>query len=142
LVEWLPNRTVAKVSNTTKLMRNSPLTVLYDGGCPLCSREIAQYRRLDRAERVRWIDVTQPGADLDAYGVTQKEAMAVFHVIDRSGKMHKGVRGFLILWDEFPRYRSLAKLVRALHAVPLLEWGYGHFARWHFRHRCDEGACL
>jgi len=124
-----------------KLMSNSPLTVLYDGGCPLCSREIAHYRRLDRTERIRWVDITQPEADLDAYRVTQREAMAVFHVVDRSGEIHKGIYGFLALWDEFPRYRWLAKLFRALHLIPLLEWGYGRFARWHFRRRCGESAC-
>jgi len=107
----------------------------------MCSREIAHYRRIDRAQRIRWVDITQPGAGLEAYGVTQSEAMAVFHVVDRSGEMHKGVRGFLVLWDEFPRYRWLAKLFRALHLIPFLQWGYDRFARWHFKRRCGEGIC-
>ena len=36
--------------------------VFYDGGCPLCRREIAHYRRIDSAERLRWVDaLNEPG---------------------------------------------------------------------------------
>ena len=36
------------------------VTVFYDGGCALCSKEIAHYVRLDRVrQRMRWIDITR-----------------------------------------------------------------------------------
>ena len=30
--------------------------VFYDGGCPLCRREIAHYRRIDSTGSLRWVD--------------------------------------------------------------------------------------
>ena len=37
-----------------------PLTVFYDGACPLCDREISFYKRRRGAEGVRWIVMKEP----------------------------------------------------------------------------------
>jgi predicted DCC family thiol-disulfide oxidoreductase YuxK len=116
-------------------------TVFYDGGCPLCSREIAHYRQMDRGHRIRWLDVTRDSAALAVYGIDQVEALAVFHVIDRDGRLVKGAEAFVTVWEELPRYRWLAGLCRFFHLLPLMEWGYARFARWHFRRRCRDGVC-
>lgn len=117
------------------------LTVLYDGGCPLCSREIGHYRRIAGNLPIRWVDATPPEANLALYGVSREEALKVFHVIDGTGAMHKGARAFIALWAELPRYRWLARVCRALRVEPLLDWAYRHFASWHYERRCREGVC-
>ena len=117
------------------------LTVLFDGGCPLCSREISHYRQLAPVGEVEWIDVTREADRLVCFGVTSQAAMQTFHVLDRDGHLHLGVRGFLVLWEALPYYRQLARLCRFLHVIPLLEWGYARFARWHYRRRCSTTAC-
>lgn len=122
-------------------MSDAALTVLYDGGCPLCSREIAHYRRLAVGLPIDWVDIAPLDADPKAYGVSRLEALKVFHVLDRQGVMHKGARGFLVLWAALPRYRWLAKLCRALRAEPLMDRAYRRFAGWHFMRRCQEGVC-
>jgi hypothetical protein len=38
------------------------LTVLYDGGCPLCRREIALYRELPAREAVHYLDISTASA--------------------------------------------------------------------------------
>jgi predicted DCC family thiol-disulfide oxidoreductase YuxK len=38
------------------------LTVWFDGGCPLCRREIALMRRLDRRGRIDFVDVADDAA--------------------------------------------------------------------------------
>lgn len=117
-------------------------TVLYDGGCPLCSREIAHYRRVaGAAAPIDWVDIAPPDADPAAYGVSRLEALQVFHVIDPAGQPHKGARGFLALWAILPRYRWLARVCRALRLEPVLDWAYRHFAGWHFAKRCRDGVC-
>jgi predicted DCC family thiol-disulfide oxidoreductase YuxK len=122
-------------------MTQSQTTVLYDGGCPLCSREINHYRRLAGDRPIEWLDVTQPGADIGRFGLNRGEALKLFHVIDSTGTMHVGASAFIALWAELPRYRWLAGLCRSLGLVPLLEVIYVRFAGWHFRRRCRDGAC-
>ncbi len=116
-------------------------TMYYDGGCPLCRREVAHYRRIDHGERVRWLDIAQDPGELQALGVSLDEAMARLHVRDRSGRLVSGAWAFATIWAELPYYRWLARLLRALHLLPLLDLAYRRFADWRFRRRCAEGAC-
>lgn len=118
-----------------------PLTVYYDGGCPLCSREIAHYRRLDLDRSIRWVDVCQDDAALSELEISRDEALAVFHVRDPSGRIVKGAEAFIMLWAALPRYRWLAKSCRFFHLLAPLQWAYVRFARWHYRRRCHEGTC-
>lgn len=117
------------------------LTVLFDGGCPLCSREIAHYRRLTSRRPIQWLDITLTNTDLSLYGITPEAAMAEFHVRDEAGHWHKGVDGFLLLWLALPYFHWLARLCQLAHLQPLMRWGYGHFARWHLKRRCQSGVC-
>ena len=39
-------------------MSATPMTVLYDGACPLCRRTVAALRRLDWFRRLRFADAT------------------------------------------------------------------------------------
>jgi predicted DCC family thiol-disulfide oxidoreductase YuxK len=116
-------------------------TVLYDGGCSLCRREIQHYRRLDGAERVEWMDITRNDSLLRSLGIPFETAMERLHVLQRDGKVATGVHAFAVIWDELPRYQALARLVRSLRLLPVLERLYSRFARWRFRQRCAEGAC-
>jgi predicted DCC family thiol-disulfide oxidoreductase YuxK len=122
-------------------MSETPVTVLYDGGCPMCSREIDHYRRVAADRPIDWVDVTRPDADLSRFGVNRREALEVFHVVDSAGTMHTGARAFIALWAELPGYRWLARACRTLRAAPLLDAAYRRFAAWHFARRCRDGAC-
>ena len=116
-------------------------TMYYDGGCPLCRREVAHYRRLDRAGRVRWMDIACDSGEIDALGVPLQQAMARLHVRERSGRLVSGAWAFAAVWDELPHYHWLARLVRTLHLLPLIDVAYRRFADWRFQRRCAEGAC-
>ena len=116
--------------------------VLYDGGCPLCRREIAHYQRLDQQHRIDWLDIVAEPARLDEFGIAMTDAMQVLHVRDIEGRWHRGVAGFKVIWRELPGWRWLGKLVQLLHLTPLLDWGYRHFAARRFRARCADGCKL
>lgn len=122
-------------------MESFALTVFFDGGCPLCRREIDHYRKLKTETRIQWIDVTQSDGALADFGLERETAMRRFHVLDSRGQFHIGAHGFVILWAELPFYRYLASLVRGLSVVPLLDRIYVRFADWHYGRRCVDGVC-
>jgi predicted DCC family thiol-disulfide oxidoreductase YuxK len=122
-------------------MTHPTLTVFFDGGCPLCSKEIAHYRGLRGAERIQWLDVTDGTLDLSPYGLDRLAVIKEFHVLDADGELHIGADGFLTLWAALPRYRWLYRVVSLLGLAPLLRRAYRRFAAWHFRRRCDQGVC-
>jgi predicted DCC family thiol-disulfide oxidoreductase YuxK len=103
------------------------LTVLYDGACPLCSREIAWYRRKTAREAIDWLDISIcPDAALPG-GIPRDQALARFHVIEPGGRVLTGARAFVRLWLAFPGLRSIALLARLPLVAPLLEVGYRLF---------------
>lgn len=84
--------------------------VLYNGQCPICSREIAHYRRAAEAggHPLRFDDLHE--ADLAAWGVSAEEARRRLHVLE-GGRLLVGVPAFLALWRALPGWRWLARIV-------------------------------
>lgn len=127
-------------THTSQTIQPTALGVLYDGGCPLCRREIALYQRLNSRRPVEWIDID---ADRDApgrFGISRETAMARFHVFD-GDTQHTGAAAFIVLWSAMPGWRHLATLVRGLRLEPVLERGYVWFARRRLRQRCSDASC-
>jgi predicted DCC family thiol-disulfide oxidoreductase YuxK len=88
-------------------------TVLYNGSCPICAREVAVYRTeaATAAPQIGFRDVTAAAAaaDLAALGLTPDAATRRFHVV-ADGQLHAGLDGFLVLWSALPRWRWLARI--------------------------------
>lgn len=120
--------------------RPRPL-VLYDGACPLCSREIAHYRRRRGSDEIDWMDVADPDNDPGVFGIARAQALARFHVRDRAGVWHTGAAGFACLWSALPAYRWLGRFAGLPGVMRLLEWGYQRFLRWRRRDHCEAGKC-
>ena len=112
----------------------------YDGGCPLCRREIAHYQRIDRDGHIRWVDIDAQPDVLSGYGLNRDQAMQRMHVRESDGSMVSGARAFIALWQRMPRYRLLARLVSLPGILWIAERLYDVFARWRWRDRCDD-AC-
>jgi predicted DCC family thiol-disulfide oxidoreductase YuxK len=102
------------------------LTVLYDGGCPLCSREIAWHRRRQGTGPTQWLDVSQRDCPLPDH-LSRQAVLARFHVLRSDGKTFSGAGAFVELWSQTPGLGWVARWARRLHLVPLLEWGYQRF---------------
>lgn len=115
--------------------------VLFDGGCPLCRREIAHYRRVAGADRLEWVDIASHPALEQTYGVTPAAAMARFHVRRVDGSWATGAYGFAEVWGNLSGYRLLATIVCRLGLLPLLDWAYVRFAGWRLRRRCGDQGC-
>jgi predicted DCC family thiol-disulfide oxidoreductase YuxK len=105
-----------------------PLTVLYDGACPLCRREIGIYRGLRTSAPVCFADVSDAAQPL-LPGTTREQLMARFHVRDADGRLLSGAQAFLALWETLPGWRWLARVGRLPGVAWAMERVYRLFLR-------------
>jgi predicted DCC family thiol-disulfide oxidoreductase YuxK len=101
------------------------LTVWHDGGCPLCRREIAWIRKLDRRGAITFIDVTDAGASCP---IDRNDLLARFHARE-NGVLLSGAAAFAAMWRAVPRLRPLGLIARNAVILGLLERGYSLFLR-------------
>ena len=86
------------------------LEVVYNGSCPVCSTEVAVYRRHAEAAALPIAFTDLNDADLARIGLDRDRAARRFHVL-KDGELLSGVPAFLALWRSIPRYRWLARIV-------------------------------
>jgi predicted DCC family thiol-disulfide oxidoreductase YuxK len=102
------------------------LQVWYDGACPLCRREIALMRRLDRRGAIAFLDVAGPDA---ACPLDRATLLARFHARE-GGRMLSGAAAFAAMWRAIPLLRPLGLAARNPAVLWLLERSYRLFLRW------------
>ena len=101
------------------------LIVWYDGACPLCRREIALIRRVDRAGAIRFVDAA--GDDVSC-PVDRANLLARFHASE-DGVIFSGAAAFAAMWRAVPLRRPLGLVARWPWVLALLERGYVGFLR-------------
>lgn len=106
-------------------MKRSQLTVWYDQSCPLCRREIAAMRWLDRAKRIEFIDVSAANS---ACPLDRAAMLARFHAME-NGKILSGAAAFAAMWRAIPILWPLGMASKLPVFERLLEWGYFHFLK-------------
>ncbi len=105
------------------------LTVYYDGGCPVCRREIALYQRQPGAERCAWVDVSATASERVADDLDRADALARMHVRRADGRLVDGAVAFIALWQALPKTRWLGRIAGVPPLPWLLEFGYRIFLR-------------
>lgn len=106
------------------------LTVLYDGDCPLCRREIAHVRGLAKRKgdsALCFVDVST-AADA-AYAAQRATLLARFHVERPDGSRLDGAAAFVAMWERLPGWRWLARAARLPGGLAVLELAYRGFLR-------------
>jgi predicted DCC family thiol-disulfide oxidoreductase YuxK len=101
------------------------VTVWYDGGCPLCLREIALMRRLDRRGRIAFVDVSDGGS---VCPLDRATLLARFHA-EEDGRLLSGAAAFAAMWRAIPLLRPLGLAARDPRVLALLERAYVRFLR-------------
>ena len=111
------------------------LKVFYDGGCHVCSREIAAYKKMDPSREIHWTDLNGGHTRFIAEGVTRESALRRFHVLTPEGTILVGVDAFHALWTILPATKRLATLLNNKHVRQMIKPFYELFAsvRWIFR---------
>lgn len=83
------------------------VTLFFDGACPLCRREIALMRRLDRRGRLAFENVADDDAPISC-PIDRRELLAKFHARLPNGEIVSGARAFCEAYGVVP-YLSWAK---------------------------------
>jgi predicted DCC family thiol-disulfide oxidoreductase YuxK len=96
------------------------VTVWYDGACPLCRREIAFMRRLDRDRAIAFVNVADGDA---ACPIDRGELLARFHASE-DGQLLSGAAAFAAMWRAIPRLRPLGLAARNPLVLRWLERSY------------------
>ena len=97
--------------------------IWYDGACPLCIREIALMRRLDRRGAIDFLDI----APTDAICPLDRQFMlARFHASE-DGIMLTGAAAFAAMWRAIPLLKPLGIIARNSVVLGLLERLYNRF---------------
>jgi predicted DCC family thiol-disulfide oxidoreductase YuxK len=104
------------------------LTVYHDGACPLCQREIALMRRLDRRGAIAFVDVADP-ANAGICPLDPADLLARFHAME-DGKLLSGATAFAAMWRAIPLLRSLGLAAKLPPLLWLLERAYIWFLRF------------
>lgn len=118
-------------------MENADTKVLYNANCPVCNFEISHYETYADANGlpIRFDDLNSDA--LAWWDLTADQAARRLYVV-HDGALTSGVPAFLVLWQQMPKYRWLARFV----ALPVLKQiatvVYDHILapviyRWHLR---------
>lgn len=101
------------------------LTVWHDGACPLCRREIALMRRLDRRKAITFIDASEATTECP---IDRSALLARFHARE-DGQMLGGAAAFGAMWRAIPALRPLGLAARNPVVLAVLERSYRGFLR-------------
>jgi predicted DCC family thiol-disulfide oxidoreductase YuxK len=122
------------------------LTLLYDGDCPLCLREMRWLQRRDKAGRLAFENIAAPGFDAARFGVTREALMRVMHGVLPDGRIVRRLEALRLAYAAVGLGWVLAPT-----GWPVLRWpsnaAYALFARHRIRigrllgRRCPEGSC-
>ncbi|MBX3364632.1 MAG: DUF393 domain-containing protein [Phycisphaeraceae bacterium] len=124
-------------------MAEPAIKVLVDLSCPMCRREAALWRRLDRGRgRIALVDIAATGFDASDYGCTQAGLMASIHGVLADGRVIEGMEvfrraygavglGWLLAPTAWPGVRRVADAAYRAFAKRRLRW-----SGW-----CRENGC-
>jgi predicted DCC family thiol-disulfide oxidoreductase YuxK len=107
-------------------MSRSALVVWFDGSCPLCRKEIALIKRLDRRGAIEFIDVA---LDDTICPIDRGELLRRFHAQERDGPMLSGASAFAAMWRTVPLLRPLGLIGLWPPALWVLELAYRGFLK-------------
>ena len=118
------------------------IEVFFDGGCPLCRREVNLLKRWDRKRHIRFTDIDDVAFHSQDIGMTRDELMTQMHGRLPNGTWLTGVEVFRRMYAALG-FGPLVRLSRLPLISRLLDVGYAAFARNRLRltGRCTAASC-
>lgn len=102
------------------------IEVLFNGECPICSREVGHYARLTDEQDlpIRYDSLCDAGR-LEDWGISKEVAAKRLHV-RKDAKVVSGLPAFILLWQEIPQTQWLARIAKlpAIHGFGCALYDY------------------
>jgi len=120
--------------------------MLFDGQCPLCSREVAILKKRNAAGLIAFEDITAPGFDPSRYGLKMPQLVGSMHAVRPDGSIVKGVDVFAEVYDAVD-WTLLSHLIRWPVTRPLAKLGYRMFTAVRPKlsrfdpSKCEQATC-
>jgi predicted DCC family thiol-disulfide oxidoreductase YuxK len=101
------------------------LELYFDGGCPLCRREIQCLKRRDRQRLLSFVDINAGEFDAGRLGLSQSEFMSKIHARTNEGHWVTGVDVFRQTYERLG-FVWLVRFSRVWPIARLLDWAYAY----------------
>lgn len=118
------------------------IEVFFDGGCPLCFREISFLKHRDRQGRIKFTDIDASDFSPESYGKTYDELMAKVYGRLPDGTWITGIEVFRRLYSTVG-FGPVVVLTRLPVISQIMDLGYCIFAKNRLRltGRCSAQSC-
>lgn len=102
------------------------VTVWFDGACPLCIREIALMRRLDRRGRIVFVDASDARTSCP---IDRAALLARFHAAE-GDRLYTGAAAFAAMWRAIPLLRPFGLAAKNAAVLRALDRAYAGFLKY------------
>jgi predicted DCC family thiol-disulfide oxidoreductase YuxK len=79
-------------------MQTYPLTLYYEGACPMCRAEMANLMLRNTRGELQFVDISDPAFDAVPPGLTLDDLLALAHARTADGRIVKGVEVFRLAY--------------------------------------------
>jgi predicted DCC family thiol-disulfide oxidoreductase YuxK len=114
------------------IMQNYPLTIFYDGYCPLCSLEMNKLKQYDKKQNIRFVDIQEPSFYTEFPHLDWQTLNARIHGYLPDGSLISGLDVTYLAWKLVGKGWVYAPL-----RWPLVSWfadiAYNIFAKHRYR---------
>ncbi|MGD2216875.1 MAG: DUF393 domain-containing protein [Gemmatimonadales bacterium] len=114
-------------------------TLIYDGDCQFCRRQVNRLRKMDQGRRLETVPFQT--ADLARHGIERSAAEEAMHLVAPGGTVWRGAEAARELFRLLPFGRPLVWLLKAPGAMFAAERVYRWVARRRHRFGCDSSFC-
>ena len=106
------------------------LTIFFDGKCIVCFEEIKHYKKLDKLQLIKTIDISASDFDAADFGLDETQVNINMHAINENGEVFVGVDTFAEIWKRISLYNNLSFILENRKFRPLFDIGYKTFANY------------
>jgi predicted DCC family thiol-disulfide oxidoreductase YuxK len=112
-------------------MPQYPVTIFYDGACPICRAQMRYWSAKDKNQRLLWIDIRERDFAPARYGLDPRLVQEYMYAKEAAGATVRGVDAFIWIMRACG-YRLLSFLMDLPILKSFARLGYRLFAKYRY----------